>query len=197
MSILIRAGLALTAADQPIQTDYALCVDGNRITDAGDYTSLRARYPHAKLVGDSHLFMLPALVNSHDHGRGLGSLPLGVPDDLLEVWLPGLYSQPGIDPYLLARYEGQLLLRSGVGTTAHSHNPQSWTNMGAEAEATLRGYREAGIRVAFHPPIVDQNSLVYAGGERFLAGLPSTLVAVTQRFLHPIPLTQQDYFDLC
>ncbi|MCX6045462.1 MAG: amidohydrolase family protein [Chloroflexi bacterium] len=197
MTTLIWASFALTETGQPVQTDYALCVEGNRITAAGSYADLRARYPEATQVGGHDFFMLPAMTNSHDHGRGLGTLPLGVPDDLLEIWLPGLYSQPGIDRYLLARYEGQLLLRAGVGTTAHSHNPRDWLNMGVEAEATIRGYREAGIRVAFHPPITDQNPLIYAERERFLAGLPSTLQEAAQRFLRPTPLTQQDYFTLC
>jgi 5-methylthioadenosine/S-adenosylhomocysteine deaminase len=197
MTMLIWAGLVLTEASQPPQTNYALCVEGNRIIDAGSYTALRTRYPEAAQMGGHDFFMLPAMINSHDHGRGLGTLQLGVPDDLLEIWLPGLYSQPAINPYLLARYEGQLLLRSGVGTTAHSHNPQSWTNMATEAEATLRGYREAGIRVAFHPPIIDQNPLIYAERDRFLAGLPSTLHEAAQRFLQRAPLTQHDYFDLC
>jgi 5-methylthioadenosine/S-adenosylhomocysteine deaminase len=120
-----------------------------------------------------------------------------VPDDLLEIWLPGLFSQPATDPYQIARLEGLVLLRSGVGTTAHSHNPRAWANLEAEAEATLRGYREAGIRVAFHPPMIDQNSLVYAQRERFLAGLPATLQEAAQGFLQPVPLTHQDYFDLC
>ncbi len=117
MTTLIWAGHALTAAGQPVQIDYAVCVEGNHITDAGSYATLRMRHPDATQVGGHDFFMLPAMTNSHDHGRGLGTLQLGVPDDLLEIWLPGLYSQPGIDWYLLARYEGQLLLRAGVGTT--------------------------------------------------------------------------------
>lgn len=197
MTTLIWAGLALLEAGQAVQTNYAVCVEGNRIVAVGDYATLRARYPAAEEIGGSDFFLMPAMTNSHDHGRGLGTLPLGVPDDLLEIWLPGLYSQPGIDPSLLARYEGQLLLRSGVSATAHSHNPQSWTNMGAEAAVTLQGYREAGIRVAFHPPITDQNPLIYAERERFLAGLPATLQEAAERFLQRTPLTQADYFKLC
>lgn len=197
METILYAGRAITAATQPVQRDFGVCIAGNRINDAGPYVDLCQRHPDADRVGGSYLLMLPAFVNAHDHGRGLGTLPLGVTDDLLEIWLPGLYSQPATDPYQIARYEGALLLRSGVGATAHSHNPRSWANMAAEAEATLRGYREAGIRVAFHPPLVDQNPLVYAGREQFLAGLPTTLVEAAQQFLHPVALTQQEYFDLC
>ena len=197
MTTLIRAGLALPlrqAHGEPVQSDFGVCVEGAMIVATGSYVALRQAYPTAEVVGGADYALLPGLVNSHDHGRGLGTLPLGVADDLLEVWLPGLFTQPGIDRYHLARYEGQLLLRSGVCTTAHSHNPLRWETLFDEAEETLRGYGEAGIRVAFHPPMIDQNPLVYAERERFLAGLPATLQEAAQGFLQPIPLTEDDYF---
>jgi cytosine/adenosine deaminase-related metal-dependent hydrolase len=195
MTTLIRAGLALPVATEPVQTDFGVCVEGATIVATGPYATLRENYPAAEVVGGADYCLLPGLVNSHDHGRGLGTLPLGVADDLLEVWLPGLFTQPGISRYQLARYEGQLLLRSGVCATAHSHNPLRWETLFAEAEETLRGYGEAGIRVAFHPPMIDQNPLVYGERERFLAGLPATLQEAAQGFLQPIPLTQDDYFS--
>jgi cytosine/adenosine deaminase-related metal-dependent hydrolase len=197
MTTLIRAGLALPlrqAHGEPVQSDFGVCVEGATIVATGSYDALRQAYPTAEVVGGVDYCLLPGMVNSHDHGRGLGTLPLGVADDLLEVWLPGLFTQPGIDRYHLARYEGQLLLRSGVCTTAHSHNPLRWETLFDEAEETLRGYGEAGIRVAFHPPMIDQNPLVYAERERFLAGLPATLQEAAQGFLQPIPLTEDDYF---
>lgn len=194
MTTLIWAGLALPVAQGAVQTDFALCVEGATIVETGSYQELRQRYPTAEVVGSAGYCLLPGLVNSHDHGRGLGTLPLGVPDDLLEIWLPGLFSQPGIDRYQLARYEGQLLLRSGVCTTAHSHNPMRWEALFDEAAETLRGYRETGVRVAFHPPMIDQNPLVYAERERFLAGLPTTLHEAAQGFLQSVPLTHDDYF---
>jgi cytosine/adenosine deaminase-related metal-dependent hydrolase len=197
MTMIIWAGLALPNATQTFQSDFALCVVGNCIVDCGVRDAVVARHPEADQVGNAQWCMLPALVNSHDHGRGLGALQLGAPDDLLEIWLPGLFSQPYTNPYLIACYEAALLLRSGVGTTAHSHNPRSWSDLWDESTATLAGYTQAGLRVAYHPPLVDQNPLVYTGRERFLAGLPSTLLEAAQRFLQPIPLTQSAYFDLC
>jgi 5-methylthioadenosine/S-adenosylhomocysteine deaminase len=197
MTWIIWAGLAITDASGPVETDYAVAVAQGRIVAAGPLTDLRHRYPAAELFGGEELLLLPAFVNAHDHGRGLGTLSLGIPDDLLEIWLPGLYNQPATDPYQIARLEGLLLLQSGVGTTAHSHNPRNWANLETEAEATLAGYREAGIRVAFHPPMVDQNPLVYADRQRFLAGLPTTLQEAAQQFLRTPPYTHQEYLGLC
>ena len=197
MPELIWAEIALPDANSPAQTRFALLVEGSRIADAGPYDALRARYPDAPVSGGAGLVMMPALVNSHDHGRGLGTAPLGVPDDLLEIWLPGLWSQPTIDPYLAAAYDGLRLLRSGVCAVAHSHNPRDWLTQDVEAAATLRGYADAGIRVAFHPVIVDQNGLIYDDLPGFLASLPPVLRPEAERFAAPPPLTSEAYFAMC
>lgn len=196
-TILISAGLAFPDPGGPPRRDFAVAVTGDRIVAAGPRNELHAAYPAAPLSGGESYVMLPALVNSHDHGRGLGTLPLGVRDDLLELWLPGLWAQPPLDPYLAALYDGLLLLRAGVGTVAHSHNPRDWQQLDVEAAATIRGYRDAGLRVAFHPPLVDQNPLVYAGHTDFLASLPPALRRAAAPFLTTPPLTCDEYLGLC
>jgi cytosine/adenosine deaminase-related metal-dependent hydrolase len=172
-------------------------VEGNRIAAVGPRAELAARFPQAEQVGDANMLLLPAFVNAHDHGRAIGTAQFGVADDLLEIWLMGLGVQPALDPYLAAAYDGLRLLQSGVTTVAHSHNPRSWETMAAECEPTLRGYRDVGIRVAFHPPLVDQNLLVYADHERFLAGLPPGLRDTAQAMMQPPPLSRDDYLALC
>lgn len=163
----------------------------------GEPNQLRVRYPEAEVVGSDRFLMLPGMVNSHDHGRAVDPVMLGVPDDMLEAWLPQLAALPTIDPYLAAAYEGLRLLSSGVTAVAHSHIPRDWENLSAEAAATIRGYRDAGIRVAFHPPIVEQNLLVYDDVASLLASLPPQAQAQAQRFLAPPPLGRRDYFALC
>jgi cytosine/adenosine deaminase-related metal-dependent hydrolase len=195
--ILIWAELALPDADAAPQSRFAVVVEGDRIVAGGPYDALRPRYPNAAVFGGDGLLLVPAMVNSHDHGRGLGTASLGVPDDLLEIWLPGLSTQPSIDPYLAAAFDGLRLLRSGVCAVAHSHNPRGWQTMGVEAEATLRGYADAGIRVAFHPPIVDQNQLIYDDCAAFLAQLPSDLREPARAFAARPPLERAAYLALC
>lgn len=72
--------------------------------------------------------------------------------------------------------------------------------MADEATATLQGYRDAGIRVAFHPPLVDQNLLVYAASQaeedKFIATLPEELRTVARSMTQPL-LSHDDYFALC
>jgi len=120
-----------------------------------------------------------------------------VPDDLLECWLPTLGAQPHIPPYLAAAYDGIQQLKSGITGTAHSHNPATWAGLPAECDESIRGYRDAGIRAAFHPPMVDQNLLVYADEETFIAGLPLELQADAQARTQKPPFTIDEYLDLC
>ncbi|MDE2637851.1 MAG: amidohydrolase family protein [Chloroflexota bacterium] len=152
--------------------DLALCVDGEYIVDAGKLAELVARHPDAVRVGGDDYILAPGFTNAHDHGRALGTLALGLPDSFLETWLSQLARLPSIPPYLAALYSGLQLLKSGVTAVAHSHNPNSWSELSVEIPESLRGYREAGIRVAMHPPIIDQHHLVYAERQRFLNMLP-------------------------
>jgi len=175
--------------------NLAFCVDGATIVDCGALAELAARYPAADMVGGDNYVVAPAFTNAHDHGRGLGTLALGLPDDFLELWLPNLAKLPSIPPYLAALYSGLQLLQSGVTAVAHSHNPNSWRQLAAELPESLRGYADAGIRVAMHPPIVDQNQLVYTERERFLEMLPPALRGAVVD-TDGINLSADDYFAL-
>jgi 5-methylthioadenosine/S-adenosylhomocysteine deaminase len=194
--MIVWAGQAMLDTHEPVRAG-AVCVEDGRIVAVGTREELHARYGDAPEEGGDDLLLMPALVNSHDHGRGLGTASLGVGDDLLETWLLGLGAQPTIDPYLAAAYDGARLLRSGVGAVAHSHNPRRWDDQRAEAEATIRGYRDVGIRVAFHPVVVDQNQLIYAQRDGFLASLPPDLRPAAERFAQVPPLDDGAYFALC
>lgn len=193
---LIWGGTAIIDARRPAQADFGVVVQHNRIVSAGARAELARQFPQARQFGHDDYLLMPCFTNSHDHGRGLGSFQMGVPDDLLELWLPGLHSQLAVDPYLIAAYEGIQLLRSGVSLAAHSHNLQQWETMAHESEITLAGYKAAGVRVAFHPPLVDQNSLLYAGREAFLRELPADIAGAAQGFLGTPALSHDDYFAI-
>lgn len=172
-ALIVHAGLGLV--DGEIRPDPALLVRGARIVERGTLESLAGRHPGVPAFGGDDLLLLPGLVNSHDHGRATGTLALGLPDDALEVWLAGLGSLPRIPPRLAAEFEGLQLIRSGVTSVAHSHNPASLDTMFDEIPETLAGYRQAGLRVAMFPPLLDQNTLVYSDADSFIASLPPDL----------------------
>jgi cytosine/adenosine deaminase-related metal-dependent hydrolase len=197
VTTIVWAGHAFLEVGAPPSAARGVGVEGNRIVDVGALDDLRARYPTADVVGSADFVLLPALVNSHDHGRGLGTLPLGVPDDLLEVWLVGLKALSGLDPYVAAAFDGLRLLRSGVGLTTHSHNPFDQHRLLEESEETLRGYRDAGIRVAYGPPYVDQNPLVYGDESDFLASVAPDLRPIAASMLAPGFGDLDEYLGVC
>lgn len=189
--------MAAVDARMPVQRDYGVCIVDNYVVDVGPRNELATRYPAATSFGGDDLLLLPGLINSHDHGRALSGVASGVSDDLLEVWLLFLSIPPTLEPELLAQLEGVALLHSGVTATAHSHNPSSWERLPDECAPILNGYRKAGIRVAFHPPYVDQNLLVYDDAARFLSLLPEELQPLARRAMQPPALSRTAYFALC
>jgi cytosine/adenosine deaminase-related metal-dependent hydrolase len=193
--MLVWAGFALPTPGADLERDFAVVVEDGRIVAAGHRMDLEAHYPSAKRWGGESYALLPAFVNSHDHGRGLGTVALGISDEMLEIWLLYLRALQ-CDPYLAAAYDGARLARSGVGTVVHSHNPRDWRDLDAEAAATIKGYRDVGLRVALHLPIFDEVPLVYHDEQVFLAGLPPDLRKDAKTLTQSPPLLARDYWDL-
>jgi 5-methylthioadenosine/S-adenosylhomocysteine deaminase len=193
---IIWAGKVILDARLPAQNNFGVVVDGNHILAMGDRQELFAQYPQAERFGNETYLMIPGMINSHDHGRVLGTAPVGIPDDMLEIWITRIRTQPGIDPYTAAAYSGLCLLKSGVSATVHLHTVRDWKGVEAEAAAVIRGYRDAGIRVVFCIQMNDQNPLVYENLPSFLASLPSDLRESVQPLAVPAPIDRDAYFAL-
>jgi cytosine/adenosine deaminase-related metal-dependent hydrolase len=116
---------------------------------------------------------LPALVNAHDHGRGLRQLAFGARDQHLEIWRAALYAHPPLDPYVNAAVAFARLARAGVGTVVHVHSSIVVDRLVADAEAVARAAADVGIRLAFVVPLRDCRTLGYAGDEEMLARHPA------------------------
>jgi len=189
---LLRASHLLTEASATLMEDGAIAWVDEQIIATGSYTELRARFPDAACHHFRNHLVMPGLINAHDHGRGLGTLQMGVPDAPLELWISGLFALRALDPYLVALCDGLTLLAAGVTTTTHQHNPCDWRNLEQELIDTARGYRDAGIRACIGVPLMDQNALSYLGAEPFLACLPTALAAELRNagFADPISSSQ-------
>ena len=196
MKTIVWAGKVLPYAESATLENQAVLVEGNKILELGDAGDLTARFPEAKRIGGQEYLMLPALINSHDHGRVLGTSPMGIPDDMLEVWIVRQRSQPVLDPYLSALYSGICLLQSGVGTVVHLHTVRDWQRVQTEAEATIRGYRDAGIRVVFCLQYSDQNPLVYQNYEKFIAELDPDILKAIPNLAMKQAIRHEEYIDL-
>jgi cytosine/adenosine deaminase-related metal-dependent hydrolase len=120
---------------------------------------------------DDGLLMLPALVDAHNHGRGLRSFAYGVHDQALELWLPLLGQEPRVDPYLRAAVAFARNARAGIAAVNHCHNPQRVTALVEEARAVARAAHDVGIRVSFAVPLRDHNHIAYGDPTPIAAAL--------------------------
>jgi cytosine/adenosine deaminase-related metal-dependent hydrolase len=119
------------------------------------------------------LLALPALVNAHDHGRGLRQLAFGARDQQLELWRAALYAHPPVDAYLNTALAFGRLARAGVGTVVHVHSSIAVDKLLSDAQAVARAADDVGIRLAFVVPLRDCRTLGYGDDEEMLARHPA------------------------
>jgi cytosine/adenosine deaminase-related metal-dependent hydrolase len=142
------------------------------------------------------LLAMPALVNAHDHGRGLRQLAFGARDQQLELWRAALYAHPAVDPYLNAAVAFARLALSGVGTVVHVHSSIVVDRLADDAEAVARAARDVGIRLAFVLPLRDCRTLGYGDDESMVARHPpADRDVIRERWLYPYP-SPADYMAL-
>ncbi len=145
-----------------------------------------ARPQHA--LGGVGTLAMPALCNAHDHGRGLRPSAHGVADDVVELWVPGTYTLPLLDPYLVAAVALGRMAESGVASVMHCHLFRPPERLIAEAEAVARISREIGIRVAFVVPIRDRHRLGYGDDDAILACMdPACRADIAAQYRRPLP----------
>ena len=142
------------------------------------------------------LLAMPALVDAHDHARGLHHIGFGARDQNFELWRAALYAQPPIDPYLNAALAFGRLAESGVGTVMHVYSSIRVDRLLDDAEAIARAARDVGIRLGFVVPLRDVQTLGYGSDEQLLAlHDQQDQQFVRDTWLYPFP-SPQTYMDL-
>jgi cytosine/adenosine deaminase-related metal-dependent hydrolase len=155
--------------------DGAVLVSGAEIAEVGRYSDLKAAYPTASIVGSTDFWVMPGLVNAHQHGSGLTGFQLGGLDDCFEIWRLGTRPQARVtDPYINVLYACQKMIEAGITTCIHYNTSSSPELHERDAREQIRAYADAGIRVSFGIDIRNRNHLAY-GDEEFLAQLPMPL----------------------
>ena len=185
----------------PVLSDAAVLVAGDRVREVGDWRRLRERHPDAAVLGSDRVAVLPGLINAHHHSAGVTALQQGVPDRLLELWLLSLAARRPTDVYLDTLLSSACLLRSGVTTVVDVHSGGGTADEYADAmRQALAAYDETGLRVAFAAGISDRGHLVWGppGEEdRFLASLPAEVRAYAEQELpFPNAIGQDEYFGV-
>lgn len=143
------------------------------------------------------LLALPALVNTHDHGRAVRTSSIGADAKPLETWLNYLALFPTVDPYLGAAIAFANSALGGAGTVMnHYTRVQGLTDLPKEVAEVARAARDVGVRAGFAVSMKDRNPLVYCASEPVLAALPVDIrTEIEARFIRA-PLAPQDFMTL-
>ena len=100
--------------------DGAVLQEDGVIREIGTYAALKARHPHAPVVGTGEEILLPGFVNGHHH-IGLTPVQLGSPDMPLELWFITRMVIRSLDLYLDTLYSAFEMVASGITTVQHIH----------------------------------------------------------------------------
>jgi len=165
--------------DQVIPSGAAFIRDGV-IVNVGPAEAINRKYTADIHLGSDEHLVSPGFVNAHGHGRGITDFQLGTLDDTLENWK--FRSYPPIDLYYDIFWRAILLLESGVTTTMHNHNLNNPAEPAAEFATLLAAYRQAGIRVAFAPTLVERNLFVYGDDAGFISSLPPSVRPLAEEY---------------
>lgn len=182
----------------------AVLIEGDEIKEVGSFEALSAKGPFDEEFGslDDDLLM-PGLVSAHHHsGRGFRD---GILDGALECWIQTLYGNVHAagfseeEIYLNTIWSCLELIRGGCTGVVdlHAGNPKH-ERLGIPA--TVRAYRDAGIRVALCVSVRNMNRLTYEGDDKVFHGLPPEIQEEIGGFLQSPDLdrffeTWNSYFD--
>lgn len=197
--LLLRGRYLLTDArlkGEGLIRDGGMLTAGDRVAEVGLFADLARRYPQARVIGDGGQLLLPGLADAHCHGRGLSPIQKGVPTDFLENALFDWAAMPVLPPELTAALCALRHIRSGCTLLHHNGFDDDGPAALQRAEAAIRTYLAAGIRLAFSPAIRDESRLAL-DEEGFLATLPPDLQAWAAPLVrYDKPKAVEEYFAL-
>ncbi len=197
-ALLVVADRIVTGFDTDgrpeILIDAGILVERGIIAAVGASSTLRRAYPDAREIGGRGRVAIPGLVNAHHH-VGLTPFQLGARDQPLELWFPERLVMRDIDPRLDTLYSAFEMIASGVTTVQHLHSraPGNSQAVHARADGIIGAYVEIGMRASYSFALRDQNRMIYAADEEFVASLPARLRAPVSAHLSAfgLPLADQ------
>ncbi|MCW3991648.1 MAG: amidohydrolase family protein [Candidatus Bathyarchaeota archaeon] len=159
--------------------DGAVYIEDGFIRDVGEHKEISRSYSCDALLGSEEHIVMPGLVNSHHHGRGISQLQMGIRDAPLEVWISYHVGKTyDIDVYYNTLLANLRLIESGVTTSLHhfyGHDPAELSEYEKELDRVVQAHIDSGMRVALAPSIQDQNQYVYMHEEDFISQLPKQI----------------------
>ncbi len=189
----VIAGFAADGSPE-ILADVAILVEGETIAAIGPAAALCREHPEANEIGGRGRVAIPGLINAHHH-VGLTPFQLGARDQPLELWFAERLAMRDVDPYLDTLFSAFEMIASGVTTVQHLHSraPGDAEAVLARSDAIIGAYAELGMRASYSFALRDQNRMIYAADEAFVASLPAPLRAPASAYLSSfgLPLEEQ------
>ncbi len=190
--VICEAGTG--AGRSSVISDGAVLQRDGVIEATGTYDELRNREVD-EVIGGPGFVVMPGLVNSHHHGRGISTFQMGTTDGCLEPWIVEGWGRRSADWRLITLYTAIQMIKSGTTSVMYNHPRTPVDGLADEAVQVLQGFAGAGMRTAFSVYYRGQNRVVYHDDESFLSGLPSDLAAAVRRYLSVTDMTEDDYFS--
>jgi cytosine/adenosine deaminase-related metal-dependent hydrolase len=141
-------------------------------------------------------FVIPALINAHDHARPTAS-SFGAVNMPLESWIIRSAFGTPPDTYLAAASALARSARAGCGAMMiHYTRPSGTMPLVEETKVIARAADDVGIRIAFALAVRDQNPIVYGDSEPVLSSLSAEdRKTVEEMFVKPA-MSPRDYIEL-
>ena len=154
VSTLVEGAVVTMDAERRVIPDGSVAVAGDRIAEIGAAADLRRRYPEARRIGGPRRFVIPGLIDCHNHIAQALCRESTVEDfpNIYRIYIPAEAIQDADDVKISARVAFAQLLRAGVTTMAET------TCTAAHEEPIAATVMETGIRCALARGMWDRQS---------------------------------------
>ena len=154
VSLLVEGTVVTMDAERRVIAGGAVAVVGDRIAAVGDAAELRARHPDARRIGGARRYVIPGLIDCHNHIAQALCRESTVEDfpNIYRIYIPAEAIQSTDDVRVSARVAFAQLLRAGVTTMTET------TCTVAHEEPIAETVMETGIRCALARGMWDRES---------------------------------------
>lgn len=196
MDAIIRGKYVLTDPElnkDCILSEGAVYISGNTIIDVGLYSEIVDKWPNKMIIGDGSQLLMPGIIDSHSHGRGLTPIQKGVPYDFLENNLLDWAYTQNFSPEITSSVCALRHIRSG-STTIHNNGFGLVAGSEGYDNRSIEAFLQTGIRLAYSLAVRNRDKFIL-DSENFAKTLPTDLFNAFQKELVlDEKKIQDDYF---